>query len=116
MLMNNPKVHSGDVVQQNQLQLHEDVLNTQCFKVAEDILFRQVENEAVLLHIPTGMYYSLNETSIIAWEVLCSQQPLCRAIEKITAEYEVESSQILNDLQDLVQDLLKYGLISQSSN
>jgi hypothetical protein len=99
-------------MQQSQLQLKEDFLNTQRFKVAEDILFRQVQNEAVLLHIPTGMYYALNETSIIAWETLYNQLPLSSAIEKIIAEYDVEYSQVLSDLQAFLQDLLEYGIIS----
>ncbi len=103
-------------MQQSQLQLKEDFLNTRPFKVAEDILFRQVQNEAVLLHIPTGMYYALNETSIIAWEALCSQQSLSSAIEKIIAEYDVEYSQVLSDLQSFLQDLLEYGVISQPSD
>ncbi|MBD2129871.1 PqqD family protein [Microcoleus sp. ZQ-A2] len=103
-------------MQQSQIQLKEDFLNTQGFKVAEDILFRQVQNEAVLLHIPTGMYYALNETSIIAWEALCNQQPLSSAIENIIAEYDVEYSQVLSDLQAFLQNLLEYGVISQSSD
>jgi hypothetical protein len=101
---------------QNQLQVEEDFLNTQSFNVAEDILFRQVENEAVLLHIPAGMYYSLNETSIMFWEALRTQQPFGSVIEEITAEYEVEYSQVLDDLVAFLQDLLNYGLISRSSD
>lgn len=103
-------------MQQKQLLLEADFLNSQCFKVADDILFRKVENEAVLLHIPAGMYYSLNETSILFWEALCTQQPLGSVIEKITAEYEVEHSQVLSDLQAFLQNLLNYGLISHSSD
>jgi len=101
---------------QNQLQVEEDFLNSQSFNVAEDILFRQVENEAVLLHIPAGMYYSLNETSIMFWEALRTQQPFAPVIEEITAEYEVEYSQVLDDLVAFLQDLLNYGLISRSSD
>jgi len=101
---------------QNQLQVEEDFLNTQSFNVAEDILFRQVENEAVLLHIPAGMYYSLNETSIMFWEALRTKQPFGPVIEEITAEYEVQYSQVLDDLVAFLQDLLNYGLISRSSD
>jgi hypothetical protein len=50
------------------------------------------------------------------WEALRTQQPLGPVIEKITAEYDVEYSQVLDDLQAFLQDLSNYGLISQSSN
>lgn len=103
-------------MQQNQLRLEEDFLTSQRFNVVDNILFRKVENEAVLLHIPTGMYYSLNETSISFWEALCDRQPLAPVIEKIRAEYEVDYSQVLDDLKTFLQDLSEYGLISQSSD
>lgn len=43
------------------------------FTIANDILYRQVNNEAVLLNIPTGMYYSLNEMGVKFWEALRTQ-------------------------------------------
>lgn len=82
------------------------------YKVADDILFRQVENEAILLHIPSGTYYSLSETSIIFWQSLSNSEPLTSAIDKIVAEYEVERDRILEDLQSFLQDLSTCGLIS----
>lgn len=109
---NDSKIEKEDIMQQNQLQFEENLIESKRFKLANDILFRKVENEAVLLHIPTGMYYSLNETSIIFWEALRDQQPFGSVIEKITAEYDVEESQVLSDLKTFLQDLFSYGLIS----
>lgn len=97
---------------QDKLHFEENLIDSKRFKIANDILFRQVENEAVLLHIPAGMYYSLNETSIMFWEALRDQQPFGPVIEKITAEYDVEESQVLSDLKTFLQDLFSYGLIS----
>lgn len=97
---------------QDKLHFEENLIDSKRFKIANDILFRQVENEAVLLHIPAGMYYSLNETSIVFWEALRDQQPFDPVIEKITVEYDVEESQVLSDLKTFLQDLFSYGLIS----
>lgn len=97
---------------QDKLHFEENLIDSKRFKIANDILFRQVENEAVLLHIPAGMYYSLNETSIMFWEALRDQQPFDPVIEKITVEYDVEESQVLSDLKTFLQDLFSYGLIS----
>jgi Coenzyme PQQ synthesis protein D (PqqD) len=86
------------------------------YRVAEDILFRQVENEGILLHIPNGTYYSLSETSILFWEALSKSQSLVPVIEQISNEYEVELDILLEDLQNLLQDLLTCGLIAPISN
>ncbi len=91
-------------------------LNQQKFKLSDDVLYSQVDKEAILLHIPGGKYYSLSETSLPFWEALQNQQPLEVAVSKIISEYEVEREQVLKDLQIFLQDLSKYGLISDDSN
>lgn len=101
---------------QNKLTIDEKIFNHQGFKVADDILCRQVENEAILLHITGGMYYSLNETSVLFWEALQNQEPFEPVVDKITNEYEVERSQVLRDLQVFIEDLLKYRLIFKTSD
>ena len=83
----------------------------QTFTTAEDILFRRVENEGILMHIPSGTYYSLSETSILFWEALSQQKNLEPVIDRITDEYDVERSQVVNDLQAFIQDLSNFGLI-----
>lgn len=97
--------------QQQQLTLTDSLLDHQAFQIADDVLYRQVEAEAILLSISGGTYYSLNETSIFFWEALQNQQPLASAVNRIVDEYEVERSQVLTDLQELLQDLSAYGLI-----
>jgi hypothetical protein len=86
------------------------------YRVAKDILFRQVENEGILLHIPNGTYYSLSETGMLFWEALSKSQSLVPVIEQVSNEYEVELDILLEDLQNLLQDLLTCGLIARISN
>jgi Coenzyme PQQ synthesis protein D (PqqD) len=88
--------------QQSLLQRH--------FKVGSDILFRQVEDEAVLLHVPSGTYYGLSTTGILLWEAIQNKQPLLSVVDQILAEYEADRSQVLDDLQVLLQNLLDNGL------
>jgi hypothetical protein len=97
----------------NNLQINEmDTLLNQTFEITADILVRQVAHEAILLHMPTSTYYSLNETSLVFWQAIEQQQSLHTALEKIIAEYDVDRAQVLDDLQILLQDLLNFGLIS----
>jgi hypothetical protein len=91
------------------------MLKTQSFKVIEDILFRQVENEGILLHLPSGTYYNLSETSMLFWGALSNQQPLEPIVDQIVDEYEVERAQVHSDLQAFLQDLLDFGLITPTT-
>lgn len=99
----------------NQIEMVE-ALWDQKYQVAEDILLRKVENEAILLHITSGTYYSLNETSILFWQAICEAKSLPSVIEEIIKEYQVESEQAWADLAIFVQDLLNYGLIFPATN
>lgn len=94
----------------------ENFLDNQNFQVADDILCRRVENEAILLHIPAGIYYSLSETSLPFWEALQNQQPLLPVVEQIIRDYEVDKYQVMQDLRIFLENLSNYGLICVSSN
>lgn len=95
--------------------MQELSLAHQNFKVAEDILFRQVENEAVLLHVADGTYYSLNETSVLFWEALRDRQPLETAVDRVLTEYEVDRAQVVEDLEVFLRELLEYELIAPAA-
>ena len=85
---------------------------TQKYTVAEGILFRQVENEGILLHIASGTYYSLSETSILFWQAIAESKPLTPVIEQILNKYEVDRDRVLQDLQTFLQDLSACGIIT----
>lgn len=87
------------------------VLTVPDFTVARDILYRKVENEAVLLHITSAMYYSLNETGVLFWEGLRNQTP-DQVITQVAEEYGVEATQIHQDLMTFLTDLATYGIIN----
>ena len=108
---------NSDLFLNNDTRTHDEkFLDNQNFQVAEDILYRRVENEAILLHIPAGIYYSLSETSLPFWEALQNQQPLLPVVEQIIREYEVDKCQVMQDLRIFLENLSHYGLIFVSSN
>jgi hypothetical protein len=83
------------------------------FKVVEDILAREVEGEVVLLDIPGGIYYALNQTALPLWETIRDGKPLETALERVLAEFEIERDQAIKDLEILLNDLVKKGIIIQ---
>jgi hypothetical protein len=96
---------------QNNISTSEDLLKTPIFKVFDDVFCSYVENEAILLHVSSGMYYSLSETSLPFWEALQKQQPFEPVVESLIDEYEVDRDRVLNDLEDFIEELSSYGLI-----
>ena len=101
---------------QNSITIDEIIRESKTFEVNGDVLMRQIENEAILLHIPTGTYYNLSESSIPFWEALQNKQPLQPVIKQIINEYEVDRDRVLEDLQIFLEDLLQFGIVSELSN
>jgi hypothetical protein len=70
-----------------------------------------LNGEAVLLHLDKGCYYGLNQVGAKVWQLL--QQP--RSFEEIQAEivdsYQVDAATCQRDLQALLDQMLRAGLI-----
>lgn len=76
-----------------------------------DVLFRDLEGEAVLLDLKSGRYYGLNELGTRIWELLTRTGRLDRVYEKLLEEYEVAGATLEKDLVSLVGELGRRGLL-----
>jgi hypothetical protein len=74
--------------------------------------FQVVADEAILIHLQTGVYYSLNEVGTVFWQLLDGQRTLQDCAAQIAAEYNAPQAVILADLEELVADLAKEGLVT----
>jgi len=86
--------------------------NRRIIMLPKDTAFRAVDNEAVILHLGSGNYYSLNHVGKRMFELV--QNGICEVdeiIEKIAAEYKVDSAMVKNDIEELVTDLVRENLI-----
>ena len=75
--------------------------------------FQIVADEAILIHLHTGVYYSLNEVGTAFWELLDGQRTLHDCAAHIAGEYNAPAEVILADLDELAGDLAKEGLVIQ---
>jgi hypothetical protein len=72
--------------------------------------FQEVAGEAILIHLNTGVYYSLNEVGTSFWNLLDGQRSIAACADLIAAEYDAPREVILADLLELSADLVKEGL------
>lgn len=70
-----------------------------------------VGEEAILINLTTGSYYSLNDTGTMFWELLDGQRTIADCARLIAAEYEVEAAEVEADLLELAADFKQEGLI-----
>lgn len=80
-------------------------------RISEEVLFREIDGEAVLLELGTGVYFGLNEAGTRIWTLLQQDGSLRKVFEAMQTQYEVPAERLERDLLELVNQLLAKGLV-----
>ena len=76
--------------------------------------YQSVEGEAILIHLQTGTYYSLNEVGTAFWELLDGTHTVNDCAAKLATEYDAPVEVISGDLLELAEDLMREGLVERA--
>jgi len=84
-------------------------------KILDDIVFRDLAGEAVILNLTSGTYFGLNEVGTQIWHLLAEHGSTEKVIETILAEYEIDDARFRHDLDELLNALTDRGLIATNA-
>ncbi len=79
--------------------------------VPDNILFRELDGEAVILNLNNETYYGLDSVGTRMWQNLTTQSSFTAAYNNILAEYDVPPSVLRQDMEELAAQLLDQGLL-----
>ena len=82
--------------------------------ISDDVIFRELDSEAVLLNLDTGVYFGLNEVGTRIWGLIHQHGALRKVFEIMREEYEVAPDVLERDLLGLAGHLCEKGLGSVS--
>lgn len=74
--------------------------------------FQVVADEAILIHLDTGTYYSLNRVGTEFWNRLDGQQTVQDHGAALAAQYSVETAMVVGDLLELAEKLAAEDLVA----
>lgn len=77
---------------------------------SDNTTFQTVADEAVLIHMDTGTYFSLNKVGTEFWEKLDAKKSIQQHSMDIAAQYEVEPEMVAADLLELAEKLVNEKL------
>lgn len=77
----------------------------------DNIFWRKVEGETVILNIDTSFYYTLDEVGSIIWDMLLDSKTEDEIAAKIAAEYDIDDAAAKKDIKVLLKNLEKEDLI-----
>jgi hypothetical protein len=78
-------------------------------------VFAELDNEAVLLNVDTGVYFGLDEIGTEIWNLLSGGASETEVVEKLLSEYEVEADQLRTDVAEFIATLESHGLVQRSA-
>jgi len=80
-------------------------------KIAPDVVFRDLDGEAVLLNLETGIYFGLNDVGTRMWNLIQEHGSLRKVFDQMLLEYEVTPEALEGDLCQLAAQLCEKGLL-----
>lgn len=81
-------------------------------QVNADVLCQDLDGEAVLLNLKTGVYFGLDPVGTRVWQLLASHTVLAEILDVMAAEYDVPKERCAEDLIALVNDMQKQELVT----
>ena len=84
----------------------------QTIKISSEVLTQEVGGETVILDLKSEGYFGLDEIGTRIWQLLQEQKNLQSVTETMLNEYDVEPDQLKTDIKDLLNELVKSGLVN----
>jgi hypothetical protein len=83
---------------------------TDSLTIPRDVLFRELDDEGVLLNLKTGIYFGLNPVGTRIWQLVAEHGSLERVLDVMLQEYEIGRRELASDLLELSRQLCAGGL------
>lgn len=74
--------------------------------VGEQVMFRQLDDEAVLLDLQSGTYFGLNDVGARTWQLIVEHGALSQVLDVMLQKYAAEREVIERDLLELGRQLV----------
>jgi hypothetical protein len=89
---------------------------TQTIDISSEVLTQEVGGETVILDLKSETYFGLDEVGTRIWQLLVEQEDMQTITATMLNEYDVEEDQVEKDIQNLLTQLDKAGLVHLNSD
>ena len=79
--------------------------------IPDDVVFREIAGESVLLDLASGEYYGLNEAGTRIWTLLVAGTGPAEVLSSLRREYEADETVLRGDFLGLLGELASRGLV-----
>jgi hypothetical protein len=81
------------------------------FTLGKDTVFRDLDGEAVILHLGSGTYFGLNTVGTRIWQLIERHGRIEAVLDELCQEYDACRDELQRDLLELVARLAEARLV-----
>lgn len=81
-------------------------------KLSDEVLFQELEGDAVLLDMKSGVYFGLDRVGTRMWQLMSDTQPLSAVVAAVVSEFDVAEERCAEDVLALARKLAEQGLLT----
>ena len=93
--------------------MNKEVRPDDIYISSEEITWRDVNGELVVLKLTSGEYFSFNEVGRLTWLNLTEGKSIKEIVKVIEKEYDVTTDQAQSDVYTFIEGLLENQLLNQ---
>jgi hypothetical protein len=80
--------------------------------LSPQVIFQELDKEAILLDLNGEAYYGLDEVGMRLWQLLAENGDFDAAVAQLLTEYEVEEELLRRELRELLEDMAQSDLVA----
>jgi Coenzyme PQQ synthesis protein D (PqqD) len=80
-------------------------------KLANDVIFQDLDGEAVLLNMRTEIYFGLDAVGTRIWQLLEKHADVRTVSQLLLEHYDITEDQLQNHLLEFIEKLQSKGLV-----
>lgn len=80
-------------------------------RVPDDVVFREVAGESMILHLGSGIYFGLDDVGTRTWQLLVERGSVAAAAAAMVDEFDADRATIEADVAALASALLAKHLL-----
>jgi hypothetical protein len=84
------------------------------FVISPEVLAQEVHGEIVLLDLEGEAYFGLNAVGARVWQLLREQKDIAQILDHLEGEFDVSRAQLEVDLPELLDTLVRAGLVRET--
>lgn len=81
------------------------------YSIPEEVVFRELDGEAVLLHLAKGEYFGLDSVGTRMWNLLRTEERAESVIDRLEEEYAAGRDRLTEDVGEFIERLAERGLL-----